>query len=147
MLSNATVTQCRPISWYVSTSTCWEEVWPDISSHSRHRQQVSFWSVSSCLSDRLCPACRYNNKPWGDCDPLLLLRTKHVTLVKDSRYRWVVQTSDSTNTNSHLSSHEDCLETREFSQTCTSEDLTSGNQTSDNYRLQQYSLLFKEAGS
>ena len=99
------------------------------------------------VSDRLCPACRYNNKPWGDCDPLLLLRTKHVTLVKDSRYRWVVQTSDSTNTNSHLSSHEDCLETREFSQTCTSEDLTSGIQTSDNYRLQQYSLLFKEAGS
>ena len=99
------------------------------------------------VSDCLCPACRYNNKPWGDCDPLLLLRTKHVTLVKDSRYRWVVQTSDSTNNNSHLSSHEDCLETREFSQTCTSEDLTSGIQRSDNYRLQQYSLLFKEAGS
>ena len=35
----------------------------------------------------LCAACRYNNKPWGDCDPLLLLRTKHVTLVRDSRYR------------------------------------------------------------
>ena len=43
----------------------------------------SLWP--NCLS---CPACRYNNKPWGDCDPLLLLRTKHVTLVRDSRYRW-----------------------------------------------------------
>ena len=57
----------------------------------------------------VCPACRYNNKPWGDCDPVLLLRTKHVSLVKDSRY-----------------SDEDCLETREFSKTCSAGDLTQG---------------------
>ena len=125
-------------------SRCGPTCPPSASAGTRHR----FWSPQSCaVCLTLYPACRYNNKPWGDCDPLLLLRTKHVTLVKDSRYRWVVQTSDSTNTNSHLSSHEDCLETREFSQTCTSEDLTSGIQSSDNYRLQQYSLLFKEAGS
>ena len=78
----------------------------------------------------LCPACRYNNKPWGDCDPLLLLRTKHVTLVKDSRF-----------------SHEDCLETREFSQTCTREDLTAGIKTFDEYTDLNTELLSKEAGS
>ena len=54
-------------------------------------------------------ACRYTNKPWADCDPVLMMRTKSVQLVKDSRY-----------------SHSDCLETREFSQTCSPQDLTPG---------------------
>lgn len=58
-------------------------------------------------------ACRYSNTAWGDCDPLLLMRTKRVSLVRDSRY-----------------SHEDCLQTREFSQTCDHHDLTSGRNIS-----------------
>lgn len=73
----------------------------------------------------LASSCRYTNVPWSDCDPLTWLRTKIVELVKDKKF-----------------SSDNCPETREFSQTCSMEELPSGVKI-----LLQYQKLAKEKES
>ena len=105
-----------------------------MSSHPRARQQVGLSSVSSCPSDSVC-SLQVQQQALGRLRPAPPPQDQAC----HSREGQQIQVGGevlsplswhSPTPTTLLSSHEDCLETREFSQTCTSEDLTAGIKTS-----------------
>ena len=71
-------------------------------------------------------SCRYSNVPWSDCDPLSWLRTKTVELVKDKKFRLPFLFCETIVSSRSSLSSDNCPETREFSQTCSMNDLPPG---------------------
>ena len=99
---------------------------PDTStlSHNRDPQQVLLSSVLSGLSDSLS-SLQVQQQTLGRLRPPPPPQDQ----ARHPRQGQQIQVEDPDLHQYHtatLSSHEDCLETREFSQTCSSEDLTAG---------------------